>query len=276
MIMHKKRRWNLLVFAVLLVLSLLMIFPFVWMLLSAFKTPADVYTYPPRWLPSSFQWDNFERVFDMIPFARFYLNTVFTSLVQTALQIVLSVFAAYAFAKLRFPFKRLAYMLMQSAMFIPMVVIMIPLYLMVARMGLVNTYSGIILPQILGVFTTVLLISFFQTIPDDLIDAPKIDGCGYYRILFNVVIPNSTTAISAATLFAFLSHWKSYLWPLLVTNSTEMRTLPVGFKYLIKESSSEYQVMMAAAVMSIVPVLIVYILCEKNFVRSITMTGLKG
>ncbi len=274
--MHKKRRWNLLVFAVLLVLSLLMIFPFVWMLLSAFKTPADVYTYPPRWLPSSFQWDNFERVFDMIPFARFYLNTVFTSLVQTALQIVLSVFAAYAFAKLRFPFKRLAYMLMQSAMFIPMVVIMIPLYLMVARTGLVNTYSGIILPQILGVFTTVLLISFFQTIPDDLIDAPKIDGCGYYRILFNVVIPNSTTAISAATLFAFLSHWKSYLWPLLVTNSTEMRTLPVGFKYLIKESSSEYQVMMAAAVMSIVPVLIVYILCEKNFVRSITMTGLKG
>ena len=189
---------------------------------------------------------------------------------------MLSVFAAYAFAKLRFPFKRLAYMLMQSAMFIPMVVIMIPLYLMVARMGLVNTYSGIILPQILGVFTTVLLISFFQTIPDDLIDAPKIDGCGYYRILFNVVIPNSTTAISAATLFAFLSHWKNYLWPLLVTNSTEMRTLPVGFKYLIKESSSEYQVMMAAAVMSIVPVLIVYILCEKNFVRSITMTGLKG
>lgn len=271
-----RRRWNLPVFAVLLLLSLLMLFPFLWMLLSAFKTPADVYTYPPRWLPSAFSFENFQKVFGMIPFGRFYLNTVFTSVSQTALQIVLSVFAAYAFAKLRFPFKRLSYMLMQSAMFIPMVVVMIPLYLMVAKAGLVDTYAGVILPQMLGVFTTVLLISFFQTIPDDLIDAPKIDGCGYFKILLNVVIPNSATAISAATLFAFLSHWKSYLWPLLVTNSTEMRTLPVGLKYLVKESSSEYQVMMAAAVMSILPVLIVYILCEKNFVRSITMTGLKG
>lgn len=281
MTMNSKRRgrlnrYNIPVFIILLLVSVVMLFPFVWMLLSAFKTSADVYTYPPRWLPSTFSFDNFRKVFTMIPFGRFYFNTIFTAVIQTALQIAMSIMAAYAFAKLRFPFKRALYMLMQSAMFIPMVVIIIPLYLLVASLRLVNTYAGIILPQVLGVFTTVLLISFFQTIPNDLMDAPKIDGCGYYRILFNMVIPNSTTAISAATLFAFLSHWKSYLWPLLVTNTTRMRTLPVGFKYLVQESSTEYHIMMAAALMSILPILIVYIVCEKNFVRSITMTGLKG
>jgi len=135
---------------------------------------------------------------------------------------------------------------------------------------------GIIMPQILGVFTTILLVSFFNTIPRDLIEAPKIDGCNYHQILWSMVVPNSTTAISSATLFAFLSHWKSYIWPLLVTNSTKLRTLPVGLKYLIKEASTEYQVMMAAALMSIFPVLLMYILCEKSFVRSLTMTGLKG
>ena len=148
--------------------------------------------------------------------------------------------------------------------------------IVVSGTGLVDTYAGIVLPQVLGVFTTMMLISFFTTIPDDLIDAAKIDGCGYFSILWHVIIVNSVTAISAAVLYAFLSHWRSYLWPLLVTNKTEMRTLAVGLKYLISEASSAYQLMMAAALMSIAPLIIVYILCEKNFVRSMTMTGLKG
>ena len=212
----------------------------------------------------------------MVPFLRYYWNTILTSVLQTAIQIAMSIGAAYAFAKLHFPFKRTLYMLIQSAMFVPMSVLVIPLYQMVSGTGLVDTYAGIVLPQVLGVFTTMMLISFFTTIPDDLIDAAKIDGCGYFSILWHVIIVNSVTAISAAVLYAFLSHWRSYLWPLLVTNKTEMRTLAVGLKYLISEASSAYQLMMAAALMSIAPLIIVYILCEKNFVRSMTMTGLKG
>ena len=267
---------NIPVFIFLLVFSLVMVFPFVWMVLSAFKTRADVYTYPIKWMPSSFEWSNFEKVFQMIPFGRYYLNTILTSVCQTVLQIAMSICAAFAFAKLRFPFRRTVYMLVQSAMFVPMSVLIIPLYQMVSGTGLTDTYAGIILPQVLGVFTTMLLISFFTTIPDDLIDAAKIDGCGYFGILWHVVIMNSVTAISAAVLYAFLSHWRSYLWPLLVTNRTEMRTLAVGLKYLVSEANSAYQVMMAAALMSIAPLMLVYILAEKNFVRSITMTGLKG
>lgn len=270
------KKKNIPVFIFLLVFSLLMIFPFVWMVLSAFKTSADVYTYPIKWLPSSFEWNNFQKVFDMVPFGRYYLNTIITSVFQTLIQIAMSICAAYAFAKLRFPFKRTTYMLVQSAMFVPMSVLIIPLYQMISGTGLVDSYAGIILPQVLGVFTTMLLISFFSTIPDDLIDAAKIDGCGYFSILWHVVIMNSVTAISAAILYAFLSHWRSYLWPLLVTNRTELRTIAVGLKYLISEANSAYQVMMAAALMSIAPLMVIYVLCEKNFVRSMTMTGLKG
>lgn len=256
--------------------SLVMIFPFVWMFLSAFKTSADVYQYPPKWLPSSFAWHNFSDVFQKIPFLRFYLNSIFTSTVQTVLQIFISVTAAYALVKLDFPGRRKVYTFMQSSMYVPEVVTMIPLFLLVSFAGLVDTYPGLILPQLSSAFTTILLMSFFQTIPNDLVDAAKIDGCGYYRILAKVIVPNSRTAISTAALFSFLTHWRSYIWPLIVTNSVKLRTLPIGLKYLVQETSSEYQVMMAASLMAIVPVLIVYTLAEKEFVQSITLTGLKS
>lgn len=268
--------YNIPVFIFLALTSLVMIFPFIWMFLSSFKTAADVYAYPLKIFPSSFTLDNFLKVFEMISFGRYYVNTIVTSVLQTAIQIVMSIFAAFAFAKLDFPFKKSLYMVVQSAMFVPMSVLIIPLYQLVVRAGLVDTYPGIVLPQVLGVFTTMLLLSFFSTIPEDLICAAKIDGCNYFKIMNHVVIANSTTSISTAVLYAFLSHWRSYLWPLLVTNKTEMRTLAVGLKYLISESSTNYQIMMAAAMMSILPLMVAYCFCEKSFVRSITMTGLKG
>lgn len=270
------KRYNMPVFIILLLFAILMLFPFAWMVLSCFKTSAEVLAYPLVWFPSSFQLDNFKKVFDMVPFGRYYINTIVTSVAQTAIQITMSVCAAYAFAKLKFPFKRTAYMLLQSAMFVPMSVLVVPIYQMISRSGMTDTYAGIILPQVLGVFTTMMLISFFQTIPDDLMDAAKIDGCGYFKIMWHVIIVNSVTAIATALLYAFLGHWRAYMWPLLVTNKTEMRTVAVGLKFLISETSSAYQVMMAGALMSIIPLLIVYLLCEKHFVRSMTMTGLKG
>ncbi len=273
---NRLNHYNIPVFIVLLVFSVVMIYPFIWMVFSAFKTQKDVYTIPIRLLPSNFSFDNFLRVFRMIPFGRYYINSIITSVLQTGLQIAMSILAGYAFAKLDFPFKKTLYIVVQSAMFVPMSVLIIPLYQMICDTGLVDTYAGIVLPQTLGVFTTMLLISFFVSIPDDLIDAARIDGCGYFKILWNVIIPSSQTSISAAVLYAFLSHWKAYLWPLLVTNKTEMRTLAVGLKYLISEASSAYQVMMAGALMSILPLVIVYIICEKQFVKSITLTGLKG
>lgn len=268
--------YNFPVFVVLAIGSAIMLFPFVWMILSAFKTKADVYAYPPRWLPSTWSWDNFNQVFEMIPFLRYYVNSIFTSVTETVLQVVLSVTAAYAVTKLRFPGSRLFVTFMRSSMFVPAVVTMIPLYLLVASLRLIDTYAGIILPSISTAFTTMLLMSFFAGIPQDLIDSAKLDGCGHLRIMTKVIIPNTKGAISTAALFSFLGNWKSYTWPLIVTNRTEMRTLPIGLKYLVQESSSEYQVMMAASLMAILPVLIVFVFCEKQLVRSITLTGMKA
>lgn len=260
---------------VLLIGSLIMVFPFVWMVLSAFKTVGDVYTYPPKWLPSEWNFNNFQQVFDMIPFWTYYGNSIFTSVVQTVLQIAISILAAYALTKLRFPGRNAMYTFLQSSMFVPTVVTIIPTFLVVSWLGLVNSYGGIILPQIMSAFTTMLIMSFFVSVPNELLEAARIDGCGFFRCLFKVMLPNSVSGITTAALFSFLGHWKSYQWPLIVTNSTKLRTLPIGLKFLVQESSNEYQVMMAAAMMAVVPVLIVYSIYEKQLVKSITLTGIK-
>lgn len=256
--------------------AIIMLFPFVWMVLSAFKTNADIYSYPPRWIPSVWTGENFGKVFQMIPFLRYYINTIYTSVVQTALQIGISVLAAYSLVHLEYPGKGIVYAFMRSSMFVPMVVTMIPMYLTVASLGWLDTYAGIMLPQIATAFTTFLLISYFSSIPKDLIDAAKLDGCGIVRVMTKVVIPNCKGAISTAALFSFLGNWKSYTWPLIVTTKTELRTLPIGLKYLMQESSTEYQTMMAASLMAIIPVLIIFIFFEKQLVRSITLTGMKS
>lgn len=271
----QKEPTNILGSIVILLGSFIMIFPFVWMILSAFKTPGDVYAYPPKWLPSEWNLDNFRKVFEMIPFWTYYGNSLFTSLVQTFLQIAISILAAYALTKLRFPGRNFIYRFLQSSMFIPTVVTIIPTFLIISKMGLVNTYAGIMLPQIMSAFTTMLIMSFFVSVPNELLEAARIDGCGYMGCLFKIMLPSSVSGITTAALFSFLGHWKAYQWPLIVTNSTKLRTLPIGLKYLVQESSSEYQVMMAAAVLAVVPVLIVYSIYEKQLVKSITLTGIK-
>jgi len=273
---RKLIRYNIPAFLFLVAGSAIMLFPFIWMVLSSFKTPADVYAYPPKWIPSSFKFDNFMQVFDKIPFWRYYANSIYVSAWQTILQISISITAAYALAKLEFPGSSKVFAFIQSSMFIPAVVTMIPLFIVVSSLKLVDTYAGIILPQISGAFTTILIYSFFVSVPNELLDAAKIDGCNYYSMLYKIMLPNATTAISTATLFAFLSHWRSYTWPLIITNRTELRTLPIGLKYLVQETSSEYQLMMAASLMAIIPILIVFIFTEKQFVRSLTLTGLKA
>ena len=156
------------VFVMLTIGALFMLFPFVWMILSAFKTKADVYAYPPRWIPSEWKWENFAKVFEMIPFWRYYFNSIVTSVIETVLQIVISVMAAYSITKLRYPGKGLFLAFMRSSLFVPMVVTMIPMYLLVASLGWLDSYAGIIFPQVTTAFTTLLLMSYFDSIPKDL------------------------------------------------------------------------------------------------------------
>ncbi len=270
----RRKKYNIPIFVILMIGAVAMIFPFVWMILSSFKTTSDIYTYPPKWLPSTFNWQNYSAVFKLIPFARYYVNSIYTSVMQTFIQIALSIFGAYAIVFLDFPGRRKITTLIRTTMFVPMVVTLIPMYLIMN--SLQDTYAGIILPQVFSAFTIFLILSFFESIPRDLCDSAKLDGCGYFKIMFHVVIPNAKSSISTAAMFAFLGHWKSYTWPLIITNKDKYRTLPIGMKYLVQESSSEYQVMMAASVMAILPVLILFVLFEKQLVKSVTLTGMKA
>ncbi|RLF38309.1 MAG: carbohydrate ABC transporter permease [Thermoplasmata archaeon] len=255
--------------------ALAMIFPFVWMFLSAFKTDADIYAYPPRWLPSHWRVENFIDVFRIIPFARYYLNSVFVTSMITLGQLLLSILAAYSFARLRFPLKSTIFILAIATLIMPFEVLMIPTFIIVHRLGWLDTYQGLIVPFLFNGFSIFFLKQFFEAVPKDLEDAAKIDGCGYLGILIHVILPNTKPAVGTITLFTFLTHWRSYIWPLIITNTTRMRTLPIGLKYFIGEGGEQYHLMMAAACMAILPVLVVYIVAERQFVKSMTFTGLK-
>jgi multiple sugar transport system permease protein len=274
--MNRRKKYSWAAFALLALGLVAMIFPFVWMLLSAFKNKGDVYTYPPRWLPSSLNWDNFSRVFTMVPFARWFLNSLLVSALMTLFQVGLAILAAFAFAKMRFPLKGAVYLVVISTMLLPQIVTIVPMFLLIAKLGLVDTYAGLILPELFSGFTVLLLQQYFLAVPDDLMHAARIDGCGPMGCLRHVVIPNSGAAIATASFFSFLAHWRSYLWPLIVVNSSKLRTLPIGLRYLVTESASDYQVMMAASVMAILPVLVAFAFTEKKFIRSITLSGLKA
>ena len=267
---------NRVAFILLLVGLFAMLFPLFWMVLSAFKTKADVYSYPPKWFPSSWSMHNFAKVFEMVPFGRYYLNSILVTSLSTIGQIFVSILAAYSLARLRFPFKNLIFMFVVVTMLMPFVVTMIPTFLIISNLKWIDTYQGLIVPFLFNGFSIIFLVQFFITVPVDLQDAARIDGCGYFGILYHVILPNTKPAISTIALFTFLGHWTEYLWPLIVINTTEMRTLPIGLRYLMTEGSSEYQLMMAASVMAIVPVLLVYMFSEKQFIKSITMTGLKS
>ena len=271
----KKSLRNWWVHLILFTGSLIMIFPFIWMFLSAFKTEKDVFVYPPKWLPSKWTFENFFKVFELVPFGRYYLNSIIVTSAITFGQVFIAILAAYALARLRFPGKNFVIVFLISTMIMPFQVILIPLFLIVHKFGWLDTYQGLIIPFLYNGFSIFFLRQFFLTIPKDLEDAAKMDGCGYFGILFNVIIPNSKAAIGTISLFVFLTHWRSYLWPLIVTTSTEMRTLPIGLKYFMEEGGAQYHWMMAASLMAIVPVLIVYILTEKHLVKSATLTGLK-
>lgn len=270
-----KKRKNLYVYFFLLAGIAIVLFPFFWMILSAFKSNADVYSYPPKWFPEKWNFDNFAKVFEMVPFGLYYLNNIIVTVLVTAGQVFISILAAFALARLNFPFKKFIFSFFLTTMLMPFVITMIPTFLIISKLKWIDTYQGLVVPFLFSGFSIFFLTNFFKTFPNDLQDAAKIDGCGYFKILFSIILPNVRPAVSTISMFTFLGQWRSYLWPLIVTNTTKMRTLPIGLRYLVSEGGGEYQIMMAASLMAIVPVLIVYIFCEKQFIKSVAMTGLK-
>lgn len=262
--------------SVLILGSLIMLLPFIWMFSTSLKEASEIFTYPPTWIPSTFAFENYTDALSSMPFDRFYFNSLFVATSITIVQILTSSLAAFAFARLKFKGRDTLFVLYLAALMIPFPVLLIPNFIIVNRLDWLDTYWALIIPPAFSAFSTFLLRQHFKTLPMELDDAARIDGASSLQIWYRIIMPMSKTIVAAIGIFVFLNAWNDFLWPLVVTNSTEMQTVPVGLNSFQGQFSVRWNLLMAAAVVAMLPVLIVYAFAQKWFIRGITMSGMGG
>ncbi len=264
----------------LTIVALIMVIPFEWMIVTSLKPSGTEFSYPPQLWPRQVDWTNYVRLFTLVPFARYFANTVFVTTLIVLGQLLICSLAAYGFARLNFIGRDAIFILYLATMMIPFQVTLIPLYLMVFRLGWVNTYTGMIVPSVSSAFGIFLLRQSFLSVPRDFQDAARIDGASEWRIYAQVILPLNGPALATLGVFAFMGAWTDLLWPLLIARDKEMRTLELGLAYFNASTSAfkqpNWPLVMAAAVVVMLPVLIVYIFTQRYFVAGISLTGLKG
>ncbi len=270
-----KKTKSFLVPIVLIALALTMLFPFLWMVSTSLMTELEVYQFPPKFIPSSWKWSNFIEALTLQPFPRYFLNTIIVAVASVAGQLLFCSMAAYAFARLRFIGRDRLFGVYLATMMIPAIVTLIPAFLIINIFGWINTYWALFSPSLSSVWGIFLLRQFFQTIPRDLEDAARVDGASEFTIFWKIVLPLSKPALSTLAIFAFMGSWKDFLWPLIVTNRTDMRTVEVGIANFSNLYQTDWPHQMAASVMVMLPVVIVFFFLQKYFVRGITFTGMK-
>ncbi|GAA3602399.1 carbohydrate ABC transporter permease [Microlunatus ginsengisoli] len=257
-------------------IALLFLVPIVWMIVSALKPSAEVFTVPPTLIGSEVKFSNFPEAWNYLPFGRFILNTIFVAAVGTAITLVASAMAAYAFARLNFRFRGGLFVLYLSTLIVPQEVIVIPMFLVMQKLEWVNSYKALILPWAFTAFGTFLLRQFFLTIPIELEEAAKIDGAGHIRILRSIIVPISAPAFAVLAVFTFISYWNSFLWPLIIISDTSRMTVPLGLQLFLGQQGQRWELLMAAATISMVPTVILVIVLQKYLVRGIALSGLGG
>lgn len=254
-----------------------MLLPLVWMLSASLMPLSEVVKVPPVWFaPDKYSPANYIEVWARLDFARFFLNSTFVAVTITAAQLLTSSMAGFAFARYEFPGRTLIFYLILSTLMIPFQVIMIPLFIMMARLGMVNTYWGMIVPALVTPFGIFMMRQFMLSIPKTLLEAARIDGASEPAIFARIMLPLCRPALAALAIFAFLGSWDNYLWPLIVINSQNLWTLPIGLSRFSEQYISQTHLQMAGAGIMFVPVLIVFLLMQRSFIEGITMTGLKG
>ncbi len=250
--------------------------PFFWMLTTSVKTNAEVFTYPPVWIPSPFQWSNYVDAFQRVN-GRVFFNTAFFATSVVLLQGLVTTMGGFAFARINFPYRSTIFVIYLGTMMIPPQVTLIPTYIVVVNFGWVNTYQGLILPIVAqGAFGTFLFRQFFLRLPNEMYESARLDGANYWQQFWTFTLPLSRPVITAYSIITFLTAWKMYLWPLIVVRSPDLKVLPMAIAELSGNASQERSVMMAAVALSVFPILILYILAQRWFVEGIAMSGQKG
>ncbi|MBA9084559.1 ABC-type glycerol-3-phosphate transport system permease component [Fontibacillus solani] len=249
--------------------------PLAWMLSTSFKPGSEVFRFPPKWIPDSLELANYKKVFSMIPFERYYINSILSALLITFITVLLCMMAGYAFAKMKFPGRNILFMFFLITLMIPFQATMIPLFRMVSSFGWIDTFQGLIIPQISTAFGIFLVRQFMLSMPDAILEAAQIDGCSEMRKFWHIVVPMNGSVMATLAIFTFNTAWNNLLWPLLVTNSENMRTLPVGMALFKSSRDIDWTAIMAGSVMSLIPMIILFLLMQKQFIRGITAGAVK-
>jgi multiple sugar transport system permease protein len=261
--------------ALVALVGVTMVLPFLYMLTTSLMDEFEVLRYPPAVLPAHPRFANYSGALTALPFWRFFLNSAIVSVVVVAGQVLTSASAAYAFARLRFPGRDRLFFAFLAVLMVPAVVLLIPRFLVVNALGWVDSYAGLITTELVTVWGIFLLRQFFQTLPRDLEDAARLDGAGEWRIFWKVVLPLSRPALATLAVFGLVDQWKSFLWPLIVTRSVRMQVVEVGIASFHGLYYTNWPYQMAAAVTAVVPLVALFFLAQRYFVRGIQLTGLK-
>lgn len=267
---------RVLMYLLLTLAAFVMLFPLIWALMVSLMTPAEVTSFPPALWPAKPQFDNYTEVMKSVPVFRYLLNSFIVAGGVTLGQMVTASLAGYAFSFMKFKGKAILFALFMSTMMVPWEVTLIPNFLTIRTLKLTNSYPGLMLPFLATAFGTFLLRQFFLTIPRDLEDAARIDGCGRLRFLWSVVLPVSRAGLITLGSYTFLSTWNQYLWPLLVTDDKHMRTVQIGIRFLMNEEGRRYHLIMAGVVIFLIPAAIMLLFGQRYLVRGLMAGAVKG
>ena len=277
-ILVRRALGKLLAHLTLLVATVIVGLPFFWMFTTAFKSDLEVGLFPPVWFPEQWLFSNFAEVWEAAPFGQFYINSIITTFSGLILEVIIGALSAYAFARMEFPHRDKIFMVVLATMMIPGEMALIPNFITLSNLGWINTYQGIVIPYVSSAFGCFLLRQAFLGLSQDFFDAAKIDGAGHFRILISIALPMVRPVVATFALFLFISKWNAYLWPLIVTNSMDMRTLPIGL-VIVRQAEGTllgWQHLMAASLMVLAPILVVFFIAQKQLIEGIARGGVKG
>jgi multiple sugar transport system permease protein len=252
-------------------------FPFVWMITTSLKPGTEIMVMPPVLIPSHFEWTNYTRPFQTLPFPLFFRNTATVTILGMTGVLISSSICAFAFARMRFPFRDTFFVAMLATLMLPYPVTMIPTYVLFTKLGLINTFAPLIVPEWLGSpFIIFLLRQYMMTIPIEMDDAARIDGCGWLGLYWRIIIPLATPALGVAAIYSFTFHWNDFVRPVIFLNQIDLFTVPLGLALLNSRYATDFGGMMAIATLSLIPVLVVFFTAQRNFMQGIVVSGVKG
>ena len=267
---------NILLRFPLILISIVMLFPYYWMLIGSFKSSEEIMQYPPKLIITSFQFENYKQIFTEVPFARYILNSFIVATSVTLFALLFHSMAGFSLACLKVPGKKIIFIAILSTMMIPFYSIMVPLFVIFKYCGLIDTYWGLILPWIPHAFGIFLYRQYFLVFPKDLLDAAKIDGCSSFRLFFRIALPLASSITAVLAIIFFISNWDRFLWPLIVTTSANMRVIQLGIVQFQGQYVVNWHLVLASAVVGSIPTMLIFIFLQNSIVEGIKITGIKG